>query len=307
MSRCRAVRDLPQAGSGRRSGRSDCSNPGQITFRAMLNIGSLRWVANKGRRRARRGCPGGRRTEVRRRWAAVRAMSTRGRNGDCRWRARSGLQAGRSRCLTAVLLASGSASAQIGGIGPSGSPLGMTSPLGIGPAPAVPRTGIPMGATELSTPGVSPMTSGTSPLGAAPGNITTCSSIGGSLPQVSSGMGGSIPGISSSSAMSATGTPGSSALFDGGGTMGNASGTCMGVAGGSTAGPASSASSPTGMGLGSPVGRVGIPLGSTELGVGGLSPPPDVFTVNPTASVSTSGIPCATGAPSTTGMSSGSC
>jgi hypothetical protein len=65
--------------------------------------------------------------------------------------------------LTAVLLTSGSASAQIGGIGPSGSPLGMTSPLGIGPAPAVPRTGIPIGATELSTPGVSPMTSGTSP------------------------------------------------------------------------------------------------------------------------------------------------
>ena len=109
--------------------------------------------------------------------------------------------------LTAVLLASGSASAQIGGIGPSGSPLGMTSPLGIGTAAAVPRPGIPMVATELSTPGVSPMTSGTSPLGAAPGNITTCSSIGGSLPQVSSGMGGSMAGISSSSAMSATGTP----------------------------------------------------------------------------------------------------
>ena len=217
------------------------------------------------------------------------------------------LAGGSLAMLTAVLLASGSVSAQIGGIGPSGSPLGMTSPLGIGPAPAVARTGIPMGATELSTPGVSPMTSGTSPLGAAPGNITTCSSIGGSLPQVSSGMGGSTPGISSSSAMSATGMPGSSALFDGGGTMGNASGTCMGVAGGSTAGAASSASSPTGMGLGSPVARVGIPLGSTELGVGGLSPPPDVLTVNPTPSASTSGIPCSTGAPSTTGMSSGSC
>ena len=250
-------------------------------------------------------------------WA--RANSPRGglkaRCGRCppaeKWRlqmARSLRLAGWSLAmLTAVLLASGSVSAQIGGIGPSGSPLGMTSPLGIGPAPAVARTGIPMGATELSTPGVSPMTSGTSPLGAAPGNITMCSSIGGSLPQVSSGMGGSIPGISSSSAMSATGMPGSSALFDGGGTMGNASGTCMGVAGGSTAGPASSASSPTGMGLGSPVGRVGIPLGSTELGVGGLSPPPDVLTVNPTAPVSTSGIPCPTGAPSTTGMSSGSC
>src|SRR6476661_4559299 len=92
------------------------------------------------------------------------------KNGD--WQmARSLRLAGWSLAmLTAVLLASGSASAQIGGIGPSGSPLGMTSPLGIGPAPAVPRTGIPMGATELSTPGVSPMTSGTSPLGAAPGN-----------------------------------------------------------------------------------------------------------------------------------------
>ena len=56
--------------------------------------------------------------------------------------------------LTFVFVASNSAYAQIGGIGPSplGSPLGMTSPLGIGPAPAVPRTGIPMGATELSSP-----------------------------------------------------------------------------------------------------------------------------------------------------------
>ena len=306
MSRCRAVRDLSQAGSGRRSGRSDCSNPGQITFWAMLNIefcggwptwraGELAWDI---RAVARRRC----------------AASGRGA-GDVRPRKKWRLKMARSlrfagcslAMLTAVVLTNGSASAQIGGIGPSGSPLGMTSPLGIGPAPAVPRTGIPMGATELSTPGVSPMTSGTSPLGAAPGNITTCSSIGGSVPQASSGMGGSIPGISSSSAMSATGMPGSSALFDGGGTMGNASGTCMGVAGGSTAGPASSASSPTGMGLGSPVGRVGIPLGSTELGVGGLSPPPDVFTVNPTAPASSSGLPCPTGAPSTTGMSSGSC
>jgi len=209
--------------------------------------------------------------------------------------------------LIAVVLANSSASAQIGGIGPSGSPLGMTSPLGIGPAPAVPPTGIPMGATELSSPGVSPMTSGTSPLGAAPGNITACSNIGGSLPQGSSGMGGSMAGTSPGGAMSATGIAGSMTLFDGGGTMGNASGTCMGVAGASNAGPSSSASSPTGMGLGSPVARIGIPLGSTELGVGGLSPPPDVLTLNPSAPASTSGSPCLTGAPSTTGMSSGSC
>jgi hypothetical protein len=190
--------------------------------------------------------------------------------------------------LTAAFVASSTASAQIGGIGPSplGSPLGMTSPLGIGPAPAVPRTGIPMGATELSSPGVSPMTSATSPLGAAPGNITPCSSIGGSF-------------------SGTTGTSGSSTTFDGGG-MGNASGTCAGIASGPSAGPASSASSPTGMGLGSPVGRLGIPLGSTELGVGGLSPPPDVSST-PSAPLSTFGTPCPTGTPAATAMSSGSC
>ena len=193
--------------------------------------------------------------------------------------------------LTAAVLASGSAAAQVGGIGtsPLGSPLGMTSPLGIGPAPAVPRTGIPMGATELSSPGVSPMTFGASPLGPAPGNITSCSSIGGSIPQASSGMASSMPGTSFNSGMSATGSSGSTTIFDGGGMTGNASGTCTTTASSPTAGPSSSASSPTGMGLGSQVGRVGIPLGSTELGVGGLSPPPDVLIPNPSTPLSTSG------------------
>jgi hypothetical protein len=197
--------------------------------------------------------------------------------------------------LAAVLVASSPASAQIGAIGPS--PLGMTSPLGVGPAPAVPATGIPLGATELLSPGVSPTTSGTSPLGPAPGSITSCSSIGGSLPQASSGMGSSMPGT----------TTNASTIFDGGGTTGNASGTCAGIASGSTGAPASSASSPTGMGLGSPVNRVGIPLGSTELGVGGLSPPPDVLSISPSAPVATFGTFCPNGTPSAIGMSSGSC
>ena len=41
--------------------------------------------------------------------------------------------------------------------------LGMTSPLGIPNAP-VGQTGIPLGATELATPGVSPTTSGAAPM-----------------------------------------------------------------------------------------------------------------------------------------------
>ena len=43
------------------------------------------------------------------------------------------------------------------------------------------------------------------------------------------------------------------------------------------------------MGSAPSVGRVGIPLGSTELGAGGLSPPPDVLTANPSVPLSTLG------------------
>src|SRR5262245_7536193 len=178
---------------------------------------------------------------------------------------------------TAALLGCGSASAQIGGLAtsPGSSPLGITSPLGIGPAAPVAPTGIPLGATELASPGVSPMTSGASPVVPAIGGATACSDAG--------ALGGSI-GIAN------PGTSGSSTIFDGGGLGGTASGTCAATTNGSAGGPAASASSPTGMGS-SVVGRVGIPLGSTELSVGGLSPPPDVLTANPSAPLSTLGTP----------------
>jgi hypothetical protein len=196
----------------------------------------------------------------------------------------------------AALLGCGPAAAQVGG----SSPLGMTSPLGIGPAPAVAPTGIPLGATELASPGVSPMTSGVSPLsplGAVPGSACA-------------GLGSPTAGMSSGIATSTAGTSGSTAIFDGGGTAGTASGTCAGIASSPVSGPAASASSPTGMGSAPSVGRVGIPLGSTELGAGGLSPPPDVLTANPSVPLSTSGttFPCPTiGMSPTSGVASGSC
>jgi hypothetical protein len=58
----------------------------------------------------------------------------------------------------AVLLGCGSAFAQIGGMSilPGLSPLGMTSPLGIGPGSPVAPTNLPLGATELASLGVSP-------------------------------------------------------------------------------------------------------------------------------------------------------
>jgi hypothetical protein len=115
----------------------------------------------------------------------------------------------------AALLSGSSAFAQVGGmsISPGPSPLGVTSPLGIGPGSPVAPTGIPLGATDLASPGVSPTTSGASPLGSTVGSTTLCSGIGGSTPQTSDGMG-------------TAGTSDSTSVFDGGGTAGTASGTC---------------------------------------------------------------------------------
>jgi len=184
----------------------------------------------------------------------------------------------------AALLGSGSASAQSGASSPPA--LGATSPLGIGPTSPVAPTGLPLGAIELATPGVSPMTSGASPLAPAAGSTTTCSGIG----------------------ASSAGTSSSSAIFDGGGMTGTVSGTCAAIDSSSIV-PAASASSPGGMGSAQSVGRVGIPLGSTELGAGGLSPPPDLSIANPSAPVSTQGsiAPCVAPGTAVAGMSSGTC
>ena len=179
----------------------------------------------------------------------------------------------------ALLLACGSAHAQVGGTSISPAmPLGVTSPLGLGPGSQVAPTGIPMGATELASPGVSPLTSGTLP---AIGATTTCFSVGGSVSPAAPGTDSSMSG--------STFTSGSTTMFDGGGLSGGTSGACAGGASTPMLG-AGSASSPTEMGSPSSVssvGRVGIPLGSTEVGVGGLSPPSVALAPNPIAPLMT--------------------
>ena len=144
-----------------------------------------------------------------------------------------------------------------------GSPtpgLGATSPLGMVPGSPVPPLGIPMGATGLASPGLSP---------APTGNGTTCS---------------------------VTGTSGSSTTFDGGGmAMGTGaslpgSGTMSGTCGTSSSGIASSsaATSPTSPGGGS---RTGIPLGSIEIGNAGVSAAPVVPTPSPYPTTTTTPFP----------------
>jgi hypothetical protein len=158
-------------------------------------------------------------------------------------------------------------------------PLSITSPLGLGPAAAVPPVGVPLGATQLPTAGVSPIVTGSVPQSAITGSNTAC--------------GGS--------AALTTGISDPTALFDAGMGGGNASGTCA-TMGGALARPTASASSPTGMGSVA-VGRVGIPMGSTELGVGGLSPPPDPTSVTSSLGIS-SAVPSTplVASPSTAGM-----
>ena len=117
-----------------------------------------------------------------------------------------------------IMVACGTALAQgVGAATPS--PLGATSPLGIGPAAPVAPTGIPLGTTEVASPGLSPMTG--SPTNSA------CS-----------GPGSAVTGTSGASA--------SIALFDGGIASGPTSTNC-GLTPPSFAQPAASASSPTGM------------------------------------------------------------
>ena len=144
--------------------------------------------------------------------------------------------------IAVSLLGCSSVLAQVGGAGASS--IGAASPLATSSASPVGPVGIPLGATEMAAPGISPAPLPT--MGA-----TGCSAAG--------------------SPMSQTATP----LFDGGGATGAASSAC--------ATTSSSGASNTGSSM--PflstlqVGRVGIPLGSTELGSAGLSPPPPVSTM----------------------------
>ncbi len=199
------------------------------------------------------------------------------------------------------------------GVGAVTPPLGLTSPLGIGTAAPVGVTGLPLGATELATPGVSPMASGSSASGAMTTTTTSACSGGiGSMQAGIAGMGNSMTGAGGSMAGESpatgviSGTAAPTPQFDGAGIAGTASGTCATAATASSS-PTGSASSPS-LGSQSTVGRIGIPLGSTELATGGLSPLPNI--TMPSVETGTGVVPCpATGMPGTTGtsISQGSC
>ena len=186
--------------------------------------------------------------------------------------------------IATVLLGCGAAFSQVGmGSRPG---IGATSSLGMAPGLPVPPTGIPLGATELASPGLSGV-----PVGTMTGNGTTCLTMG-------------SPSL---------GISGSSTNFDGGG-LGVGTGTLPGGAASSGTCGTSSSSSASSSAATSPTSpggaaRTGLPLGSVEIGNAGVSPLLVVPTSSPNPSTMGSGVPCSTTgfSPSSSSISSTGC
>src|SRR5438093_5059147 len=86
-----------------------------------------------------------------------------------------------------ALVVCNAAMAQMSGMASPTPTIGATSPLGIGTGSTVSPTGIPLGSTEIASPGVSPAPADATGTISMPSSSTTCSTLG----TASSGMYGS--------------------------------------------------------------------------------------------------------------------
>jgi hypothetical protein len=199
--------------------------------------------------------------------------------------------------VLAALLSCTSALAQVGGMGSPTPGVGVTSPLGITPSSSTSPVGIPLGATEIGSSGLSPapVTTSGGTIGMT-GGVTTCGTVGGASSE----------------------TPAASSTYDGGG-MATGSGSSLasvpsmsGTPMSGMCGTAASSSTPptTATLTPSPGGasRAGIPLGSVEIGSAGVSPLVVVPAPSPYSSTMGSGTPCSmTGSTMSSSMSSTGC
>jgi hypothetical protein len=146
--------------------------------------------------------------------------------------------------------------AQVGAIGSPG--MGPTSPFGMSAAgsASVGPAGVPLGATELATPGLSPAPPGT--LGSG---FTVCSAVVGAPTTNATGTfdGGGVGTSMDTSQMGMAGTS-------------STSGSCNQASGAGSAGTLPSTTSSPGSNVLPGIGT--IPMGSTELDRGGVSPSP---------------------------------
>jgi len=183
--------------------------------------------------------------------------------------------------VPALVVCNAAAIAQMSGMASPTPTIAATSPLGLGTGSAVPQTGIPLGATEIASPGVSPAPAGVTGTTLIPSSGTTCSTLGtspsgmfGSNSIYDGGgmaVGSATPATAATSGMSTSygmstisGTPATSGMVQTSGLSGMCGAGSSSVVSSST--PTST--SPTAPGG---VARTGIPLGSIEIGNLGVS------------------------------------
>jgi hypothetical protein len=168
--------------------------------------------------------------------------------------------------------------AQVTGMASPTPTIDATSPLGMGTDSAVSPTGIPLGSTEIASPGISPAPVDVTGTISIPSNGTTCSTIGiapsgmfGSAAAFDGGgMGTATPATAANSGTMASGMSTSSGISTTSGILDTSglSGMC-----GSGSSSMAASSAPTSTMPITPGGaaRTGIPLGSTEIGNLGIS------------------------------------
>src|SRR5216683_4114821 len=216
------------------------------------------------------------------------------RRGDAVFKRRMPMRFSLIAAVLPALFVCNGAMAQVSGMAAPTPTMGATSPLGLGMGSSVSPTGIPMGATEIASPGVSPMPTSVTGAIAMPGSGTTCSTAGtspsgmyGSTATYDGGgtaAGAAMPATAATSgatAMSATSTSSGISATSGMPTTSGMPET-SGMSGmcGSGSSSIASSSTPTSTSPTTPGGaaRTGIPLGSMEISNLGVSSAPAVPT-----------------------------
>src|SRR4051794_24898665 len=183
--------------------------------------------------------------------------------------------------MLALLVVWNDASAQVSGMASPTPTISATSPLGVGTGSGVSQTGIPLGSTEIASPGISPAPTGLTGTISMPSSGTTCSTLGAAPSGMygstatydGGGMGAATAATAATSGAMASGTSGmstTSSMSTSSGMLETSglSGMCGSGSSSITSSSTPTSTSPTTVGG---VARTGLPLGSTEISNLGIS------------------------------------
>src|ERR1700694_5099121 len=145
--------------------------------------------------------------------SVAKLIDTGARRSDAAGRPRAPLRFSVIAAVIPALFVCNVAMAQVTGMATPTPTMGATSPLGIGTGSTVSPTGIPLGSTEIASPGLSPLPTYSTGTVAMPGSSTTCSTLG----------------------TSPSGMYGSTATYDGGGVAAGAATPATAATSGATA------------------------------------------------------------------------